>query len=215
MIKLFCQCGYPIWVSARWNGSDIMLLLHDGQQEPKQEGESLMVCPHCHHRLAPADLAWLAPPSLRWQKQTPAFELSKAGARRRHKILVVDDDEGIRATLQEVLADAGFQVQGAADGREALELLRRESGWMVLLDIMMPRLDGRQVLQQLRQEPALLKDNKVVLMSAGWRLDSEGPALRSEIVVASLRKPIDLEELLALARRLAGGADGQADEIVE
>ena len=117
--------------------------------------------------------------------------------------------------MQEVLADAGFQVQGAADGSEALELLRRESGWMVLLDIMMPRLDGRQVLQRLQQEPALLKDNKVVLMSAGWRLDSEGLALSSEIVVASLRKPIDLEELLALARRLAGGVDGPADEIVE
>ncbi len=128
---------------------------------------------------------------------------------------MVDDDEDIRAALQEVLADAGFQVQGAADGSEALELLRRESGWMVLLDIMMPRLDGRQVLQRLQQEPALRKDNKVVLMSAGWRLDSEGLALSSEIVVASLRKPIDLEELLALARRLAGGVDGPADEIVE
>ncbi len=128
---------------------------------------------------------------------------------------MVDDDEDIRAALQEVLADAGFQVQGAADGSEALELLRRESGWMVLLDIMMPRLDGRQVLQRLQQEPALRKDNKVVLMSAGWRLDSEGLALSSEIVVASLRKPIDLEELLALARHLAGEAGGPADEIVE
>jgi CheY-like chemotaxis protein len=207
MVKLFCHCGYPIWVSARWNSSDIMLLLHDGRQEPNREAESLEICPHCHRRLTPADLTWFAPPSSRWQEQAPAFAPAKAGARR-GKILVVDDDEGIRAALQEVLADAGFQVQGAGDGNEALELLRQESGWMVLLDIMMPRLDGRQVLQRLQQEPALRKDNKVVLMSAGWRLDSEGPALSSEIVVASLRKPIDLEELLALARHLAGEAGG-------
>ena len=215
MVKLFCHCGYPIWVSARWNKSDIMLLLHDGQQEPRREAESLEVCPHCHQRLTPADLTWLAPPFWRLLPPAPAFAPSKVGARRRGKILVVDDDEGIRAALQEVLADAGYQVQGVGDGAEALELLRRESGWLVLLDIMLPRLDGRQVLQRLQQEPALLKDNKVVLMSAGWRLDSEGLALRSEIVVASLRKPVDLEELLALARRLAGGIDGQADEIVE
>lgn len=215
MVKLFCHCGYPIWVSARWNSSEIVLLLHDGQQEPNREAESLEACPHCHQQLTPADLTWLAPPSSRWQEQAPAFKPAPASAPRRGKILVVDDDEDIRAALQEVLADAGFQVQGAADGSEALELLRRESGWMVLLDIMMPRLDGRQVLQRLQQEPALLKDNKVVLMSAGWRLDSEGLALSSEIVVASLRKPIDLEELLALARRLAGGVDGPADEIVE
>jgi two-component system, chemotaxis family, chemotaxis protein CheY len=215
MVKLFCHCGYPIWVSARWNSSDIMLLLHDGQQEPKREAVSLEVCPHCHQRLTPADLTWLAPPSSRWQEQAPAFAPSKAGARRRGKILVVDDDEGIRTALQEVLADAGFQVQGAGDGMEALELLRRESGWMVLLDIMMPRLDGRQVLQRLQQEPALRKDNKVVLMSAGWRLDSEGLTLRSEIVVASLRTPVDLEELLALARHLAEGGDGQAGKTVE
>ena len=203
MVKLFCQCGYPIWVSARWNSSDIVLLLHDGQQNPKREAESLVICPYCHQRLAPADLTWIAPPASRWHALLPAFEPSKAGARRQGKILVVDDDEGIRTVLQEVLADAGFQVQGAGDGAEALELLRQESGWIVLLDIMMPRLDGRQVLQQLQQEPALLKDTKVVLMSAGWRLDSEGPTLRSEAVVASLRKPIDLGELLTLAQHLA------------
>lgn len=202
MVKLFCQCGYPIWVSARWNSSDIVLLLHDGQQNPTREAESLVICPHCHQRLAPADLTWIAPPAARWQERTPA------GALHRGKILVVDDDEGIRAVLQDVLADAGFQVQGAGDGVEALELLRQEGGWIVLLDIMMPRLDGRQVLEQLRQEPALLKNNKVVLMSAGWRLDSEGPTLRSEIVVASLRKPIDLGELLALAQQLVGEAGG-------
>lgn len=124
------------------------------------------------------------------------------------KILVVDDDEDIRAVLQEVLAEEGFRVEGARDGTEALEVLQREGGWVVLLDLMMPRLNGWQVLERLRQEPALLKDTRVVLMSAGWRLESERQAFSSEIVVASVRKPVDIDELLLLARHLAGEGSG-------
>lgn len=64
MFKLYCPCSYPIWVRARWNGSDIVLLLHDGQQEPNREADSLTSCPHCHRQLTPAELTWLAPPGL-------------------------------------------------------------------------------------------------------------------------------------------------------
>ena len=203
MVKRYCPCGYPIWVSARWNGADIQLLLHDGQQEPNREAESLENCPHCHRRLAPAELTWLAPPALPWRALLPAGKQTRDGAGPR-KILVVDDDEDIRVVLQEILAEAGFQVQGARDGTEALKLLHREGGWVVLLDLLMPRMDGWQVIRRLQQEPALRKDSQVVLMSAGWRLDSEESALSGSPVVAKLRKPVDLEELLTLANALAG-----------
>lgn len=203
MFKLYCPCSYPIWVSARWNGSDIVLLLQNGQEEPNREAGSLASCPHCHRRLTPAELTWLAPPALSWRALLPGGRLARDGASPR-KILVVDDDEDIRVVMQEILADAGFQVQGARDGTEALKRLHREGGWVVLLDLLMPRMDGWQVIRRLQQEPALRKDSQVVLMSAGWRLDSEGPTLSSDFVVASLRKPVDLEELLTLARSLAG-----------
>lgn len=204
MVKLYCHCGHPIWVSARWNGADIVLICQDGQQDFTREAQSLVFCPACHQRLAPAELTWLAPPTLHRPQHMPAFEPANAVAHRPGKILVVDDDEDIRVVLQEVLADAGFQVQGARDGTEALALLHQESGWMVLLDLLMPRIDGWQVLQRLQQEPALRTDTKVVVMSAGWRLDSIEPTLNRDIVVASLRKPVEIEDLLQLARHLAG-----------
>jgi CheY-like chemotaxis protein len=81
--------------------------------------------------------------------------------------------------------------------------LHQEGGWVVLLDLMMPRMDGWQVIRRLQQEPGLRKDSQVVLMSAGWRLDSEGAAPSGAPVVARLRKPVDLEELLTLANALA------------
>lgn len=137
----------------------------------------------------------------------PTLGTARDGARQ-GKILVVDDDDDIRLVLQEVLTEEGFRVEGARDGTEALEILHQEGGWMVLLDLMMPHMNGWQVIQRLQQKPALLKDSKVVLMSAGWRLESVGNALSSEIVVASLRKPVDLEELLTLARYLAGEVGG-------
>lgn len=204
MLKLYCHCGYPIWVSARWTGSDVLLILQDGKPEPTREAEALVLCPHCHQRLAPAELTRQAPPARRWQEQTPSAGPSREGARSPGKILVVDDDEAIREVFQDVLAADGFQVQGARDGTEALEVLHREGGWVVLLDLMMPRLNGWQVLQQLQQEPEVLTTTKVVVMSAGWRLDSVGQALNQDIVVASLRKPVDLEDLRVLARSLAG-----------
>lgn len=203
MFKLYCPCSYPIWVSARWNGSDIQLLLQDGQQEPHREAESLERCPHCHQQLTPAELTWLAPPGPPWRALLPEGRLARDGASP-GKILVVDDDEEIRLVLQDILTEAGFQVQGARDGTEALKWLHREGGWVVLLDLLMPRMDGWQVIRRLQQEPGLRKDSQVVLMSAGWRLESEGPTLSSNFVVAHLRKPVDMEELLTLARQMFG-----------
>ena len=135
MVKRYCPCGYPMWVRARWTGADVVLLLQDGTAEPTRAAAALVRCPHCHRRLAPAELTWLAPPALLWQERTPAVGPARDEARPQGKILVVDDDEEIRAVLQQVLADAGFQVQGARDGTEALALLHREGGWVVLLDL--------------------------------------------------------------------------------
>ena len=72
------------------------------------------------------------------------------------KILVVDDNESIREVLRLLLTGEGFFVRTARDGGEALDILQHESGWLILLDLMMPRLDGRAVLTYLRLHPDLL-----------------------------------------------------------
>ena len=78
---------------------------------------------------------------------------------------------------------------------------------MVFLDWMLPRLHGRQVLARVDEDPALRTDTKVVVMSAGWRLEQERQALESDVVAALLPKPLDLETVLDLARHLAGATD--------
>jgi CheY-like chemotaxis protein len=119
------------------------------------------------------------------------------------KVLIVDDDEEIRALLQDVLQEEGYRVGTARDGQEALEVLHRESGWVVLLDIMMPNVDGHEVIRQLQTNDVLRDRNKVALMSAGGRLAQERLQLTSDVVEALLPKPFDLDDVLAVVSRLA------------
>lgn len=119
------------------------------------------------------------------------------------KVLIVDDDAEIRALLQDMLKEEGFHVGTARDGREALDLLERESGWIILLDIMMPNVDGREVIRQLQTNRALRDQNRVALMSAGGRLAQERLHLATDVVEALLPKPFDLDDVLAVVSRLA------------
>ena len=119
------------------------------------------------------------------------------------KVLIVDDDEEIRALLQDMLVEEGHQVDTARDGQEALDRLHLESGWVILLDIMMPNVDGREVIRQLEVNFSLRDRNKVALMSAGGRLAQERLNLTSNVVQALLPKPFDLDDVLAVVSRLA------------
>jgi len=69
------------------------------------------------------------------------------------RVLIVDDDPDIRTVLELALMHAGFQTIEAHDGMQALELARTEHPDVVLLDVMMPRLDGMSVLRELRTDP--------------------------------------------------------------
>ncbi|MFP5298079.1 MAG: response regulator [Actinomycetota bacterium] len=70
------------------------------------------------------------------------------------KVLVAEDDPSVRLTIQFVLADEGFEVVLAEDGQEALELARQLIPDVILLDQVMPRLDGKEVFLALRSEDA-------------------------------------------------------------
>jgi CheY-like chemotaxis protein len=120
------------------------------------------------------------------------------------KVLIVDDDEEIRTLLQDVLTEEGFAVGIARDGQEALDLLKHEGGWIILLDIMMPNVDGREVIRQLQINKTLRDKNRVALMSAGGRLAQERLHLATDVVEALLPKPFDLDDVLAVVSRLAG-----------
>jgi CheY-like chemotaxis protein len=80
------------------------------------------------------------------------------------KVLIADDEGAVRSLLRAPLEQAGFEIIEAADGREAAELALSERPGLLLLDIMMPRADGFEVMRRLRADP-LTAAIPVVLLS--------------------------------------------------
>ncbi len=107
-------------------------------------------------------------------------------------ILVVDDEESIRKTLQDVLLDEGYAVELAVDGASALELLKRTRPALILLDIWMPGLDGMETLRQLKLS---YPDIPVVMISGHATIAT---AMQATRIGASnfIEKPLDLESTL-------------------
>jgi CheY-like chemotaxis protein len=115
-------------------------------------------------------------------------------------IMVVEDDDEIRDSLQQVLEDEGFGVVTAANGRHALDALASiEPPSLILLDLMMPEMDGYQFLDA-RARDANLGSIPVVVVSA---FQSRGP-LRG--AAEFLRKPVDLERLLRVVGKYCARA---------
>ena len=81
------------------------------------------------------------------------------------KILIADDEHKIIMTLEYAFRKAGYEVFIARDGSEVLELLKTEIPDMILLDIMMPKVDGFTTLQEIKSQDNL-KDIKVIFLSA-------------------------------------------------
>ncbi len=84
---------------------------------------------------------------------------------RTQRVLVVDDEEGIRLALEELLLDEGYAVRAAVHGQEALAMVQEWRPDVVLLDLMMPKLDGVGFCQALRELPDGLNSIPVILLS--------------------------------------------------
>lgn len=111
-------------------------------------------------------------------------------------LLVVDDDDAIRVMVTKILERGGYRVETARDGQEAIEKMEGGAYDGMLLDLMMPRVDGFGVIEYLRRaQPEFL--GKVVVMTAftGAARDRVDPAC------ALLPKPFDVDELTTLVHR--------------
>ncbi|MDA8219396.1 MAG: response regulator [Dehalococcoidales bacterium] len=118
-------------------------------------------------------------------------------------IMVVDDDEAIRALLAGVLDAEGYRAVEAKDGLEAIELLQRERPDLILLDLKLPRLTGREVLRWLRHTPGG-EELAVLVLSANAPRELGGPPVRG-----FLAKPFDIADLLRSVDVVLGLASGQ------
>ena len=86
----------------------------------------------------------------------------KSGTKAR--IAIVDDEKAMVETLKSFLEDRGFSVSAAHDGEEALALIKREKPDVVILDITMPKMDGRDVLVQLKKDEST-KNIPVIMLT--------------------------------------------------
>ncbi len=107
-------------------------------------------------------------------------------------ILVVDDQSNVRILLREYLTEEGFRVVTAGDGREALYVARHEKPDLVLLDILMPEMNGYEFIRRFRME----KDTPVILLTA--RLEETDKVLGLELGADDyVTKPFGMRELMA------------------
>jgi DNA-binding response OmpR family regulator len=116
------------------------------------------------------------------------------------RVLVVDDEPNIVTSLEFLLQDAGFEVHTAGNGQEALEQAARFAPDLILLDVMMPVLNGYEVCQRLKSDPKT-RGMRVLMLSAKGR-DVEiakGLELGAD---AYMTKPFATRDLLAKVRGL-------------
>ena len=114
------------------------------------------------------------------------------------KILVVDDEDSLRTVLSSELAGEGYEVETAADGDEAMEVVQAKTFDLVLLDIKMPKVDGFEVLKFLKSK---YPNIKVIMLTGFADLKNaiESKKLGAEDFVS---KPYDLVDLLTTIERV-------------
>lgn len=120
-------------------------------------------------------------------------------------IVIVDDETHIRILLEETLEeleDQGIEIYLASNGAEALEVIRRHYPRLVFLDVMMPILNGYDVCEQIRADPALQGIEIIMLTAKGQDSDRQ----RGYSVGANdyITKPFDPDAVLARARAVFG-----------
>jgi len=116
------------------------------------------------------------------------------------RILVADDEPALLRLLEFVLGRRGLEIHGVSNGNAAVELLETNPPDLAILDVMMPGLDGYEVLRLIRGNP-VLAGIPVVMLTARAQLDDiqQGLSLGAD---AYLAKPFDPEELLSVVESL-------------
>ena len=112
------------------------------------------------------------------------------------RILLIDDEDQVRATLKEIMEKKGYEVAEAADGSEGMKLYREKHADLVVTDMIMPNKEGMETIMELRAE---FPEAKIIAISGGGWVSPE-PYLEVAQGIGAIRaftKPFDIEEFLA------------------
>ena len=114
------------------------------------------------------------------------------------RVLVVDDDPDILDALSEILEAEGFAVMRARNGQEALERVDAQLPSLILLDLMMPVMDGWEFARRLRQQPGQHSSVPIIVLSADRNVGAKAQEIGA---VGHLAKPFELSDLLDLVEK--------------
>jgi len=124
-----------------------------------------------------------------------------------HRILIVDDEPNIVFALELLMKREGYEVRSVGDGQKAFDAVREFMPNLIILDIMMPKMDGYEVCQRIRAD-ASLKDVLIVMLTArGREVEKEkGLALGADYYVT---KPFSTRELMMKVKEILAGKSDQ------
>ncbi len=127
---------------------------------------------------------------------------------RKVPLLIVDDDGAIRRLLSRIAERAGFDVDTAKDGIEALEMLQRKDYTIAIVDLMMPRLSGYELVQRI----STLEPRPIVIVATALT-NGDVASLDDSMVRRVIRKPFDVQAvataLVETARQMADNLAGE------
>ena len=119
---------------------------------------------------------------------------------RRTRVLVVDDEPGMRETLTDILEAVGYDVSEAVDGEVALQVVQSREVDVMLMDVQMPNRDGVSVLEQLQSPPP------AVIMMTAYAVEERLLAAIDANAFAILHKPFPVRRLLSLVASASSGS---------
>jgi DNA-binding response OmpR family regulator len=122
------------------------------------------------------------------------------------RILVVDDDDAIRTLVVTVLRRRGYAVDAARNGVDAMDMIQGHRYTLVVLDLMMPRMSGYEVMDALGRMSVMSRP-RVLVLTAGH----EPRTLDTELVLGTIHKPFDIELLLDIVTGCLTAADAETD----
>ncbi|MCI0542308.1 response regulator [bacterium] len=121
----------------------------------------------------------------------------------KQKILIIEDDESLRAVLHDAFARAGFEILSAKNGQEGLDIALREHPDFVLLDIVMPVMDGIAALKKLREDE-WGKHVPVFILTNSMDVETMAETMESHILQYIVKADVDMGKLVGQVQESLG-----------
>jgi two-component system alkaline phosphatase synthesis response regulator PhoP len=119
------------------------------------------------------------------------------------KIMIVDDEENIVDLIKAIFEQEGFEVGSASTGKECLEELKKVKPDLILMDIMMPGMTGKEAIKKIRENPKT-KDIKIVFLTVARLSEVGKEELKNLRVLDYITKPFDNADLVRRVKKLVG-----------